>query len=311
LGVPLLNIDSNKKSLITRINELKKEKDAIILVHNYQSPEIYEIADFLGDSLELSQKAMNVESDFIVFCGVDFMAETANILNPQRTTLIPSKAARCPMAAQITGPKLQEYRKKNPDVAVVCYVNTSAEVKALSDICCTSANAVKIVNSLENDKILFVPDRNLALYVQRHTQKEIIPWDGGCYVHMKFTHGKAKMIKENHPKAIFLVHPESPPEVIDLADYVGSTSGMLKYAKESPEKEFIVATEVGLAELMRIRNPEKTFYEALPGAVCIQMKKTTLSSVVDCLEEERYKVEVPGSLRIKAKNAIEKMLQVH
>jgi quinolinate synthase len=254
---------------------------------------------------------MTVDSDFIVFCGVDFMAETAYILNPQRTTLIPSLAARCPMAAQVTGAKLEEYRKNNPDTAIVCYVNTSAEVKALSDICCTSSNAVKIVNSLEQDEILFVPDRNLALYVQRHTQKKIVPWDGGCYVHMKFSSDKVKMLLKNYPQALFIVHPESPPDIIDLADFVGSTSGMLRYARESSEEEFIVATEVGLTELMRIRNPDKIFHEALPGAVCIQMKKTTLDLVLHSLKEEQYQVEVPESLRIKAKNAIDNMLKIH
>jgi quinolinate synthase len=238
------------------------------------------------------------------------MAETAYILNPQRTILIPSIAAKCPMAAQITRAKLEDYKKGNPNVAVVCYVNTSAEIKALSDICCTSSNAVKVVNSLENNEILFVPDRNLALYVQRHTKKKIIPWDGGCYVHMKFSSDKVKTLMKNYPRAQLLVHPESPPDIIDLGDYVGSTSGMLKYAEKSAQDEFIVATEVGLTELMRIRMPDKKFHEALPGAVCIQMKKTTLELVLQSLEEEQYRIEVPETLRIKAKDAIDNMLNV-
>ncbi len=306
--VSLLN--SHQKKLINQILKLKKEKDAILLVHNYQSPEIYEVADFIGDSLELSWKAMGVKSDAIVFCGVDFMAETAYILNPERTVLIPSLAARCPMAGQITGPKLEAFQKLHPKATTVCYVNTSAEVKAVSDICCTSSNAVKVVNSVKSDEVIFVPDRNLALYTQRYTPKKIIPWDGGCYVHMQFSSEKVKEIITSHPSAVILVHPEAPPDVIDLADYVGSTSGMLRYAKESVKKEFIVATEVGLTELMRIRMPDKIFHEALPGALCIQMKKITLELVFQSLEDEQFRVEIPEALRVKAKAAIDRMLNV-
>ncbi|MGD9130848.1 MAG: quinolinate synthase NadA [Candidatus Bathyarchaeota archaeon] len=299
-----------EKNLIERINRLKKEKNAVILAHTYQRPEIYKVADFIGDSYGLSKKATETNADIIVFCGVDFMAESAYILNPEKTVLIPTKLAKCPMAAMVDIDGLRKLKEKHPNAAVVSYVNTTADVKAESDICCTSANAVKVVNSLEETEVIFVPDSNLANYVMRHTDKKIIPWDGWCYVHRKFSPEGLIRAKAMHVNAKVLVHPECIPEVVDLADEVFSTTGMVDYVENSLDNTFIIATEVGVIERLRLMFPDRTFYQAPPGGTCLQMKKTTLELVLAALEKEQFKVTVPEHIRVRAKKALDRMLNV-
>lgn len=299
-----------EKELIERIKKLKKEKNAVILVHTYQRPEIYEVADFIGDSYGLSKKATETDADIIIFCGVDFMAESAYILNPEKTVLIPTRMANCPMAAMVDVDGLRELKAKYPDAAVVSYVNTNAEVKAESDICCTSANAVKVVNSLEEDEIIFVPDSNLADYVMRLTDKKVIPWNGWCYVHRKFSAEELSYAKTIHVNAKVLVHPECVPEVVDLADEVCSTSGMINYVRHSPDKTFIIATEIGLIERLKLEFPDKVFFQAPPGGICVQMKKTNLALILDALDKEQFNVTVPENIRVKAKRALDRMLDV-
>ncbi|PVX24704.1 MAG: quinolinate synthase [Candidatus Bathyarchaeum sp.] len=299
-----------EKELIDKINKLKKEKNAVILSHVYQRPEIYKVADFIGDSYGLSKKATQTTTEIIVFCGVDFMAESAYILNPTKTVLIPTKLANCPMAAMVDVEGLRKLKKKHPKAAVVSYVNTTAAVKAESDICCTSANAVQVVNSLDEDEVIFVPDSNLANYVMRHTKKKIIPWNGWCYVHNKFSAKGLAQAKTLHLNAKVLVHPECKPDVVDLADEVFSTTGMITYVKQSPNNTFIIATEIGVVERLRLMFPEKIFYQAPPGGTCLQMKKITLDLVLDSLEKEQFKVTVPEDIRVRAKKALDRMLNV-
>ncbi|MCW8802535.1 MAG: quinolinate synthase NadA, partial [Candidatus Bathyarchaeota archaeon] len=241
---------------------------------------------------------------------VDFMAESAYILNPTKTVLIPTKQANCPMAAMVDVEGLRQLKAKHPDAAVVSYVNTTADVKAESDICCTSANAVKVVNSLEEKKVIFVPDSNLANYVMRNTDKQIIPWQGWCYVHNKFSPDGIMKAKAKHVDAKVLVHPECVPEVVDLADEVFSTTGMINYVKESLHNIFIIGTEVGVVERLQQMFPEKTFYQAPPGGTCLQMKKTTLELVLESLENEQFKVVVQENIRVRAQKALDRMLNV-
>jgi quinolinate synthase len=299
-----------EKNLIERIKKLKKEKSAVILVHTYQRPEIYKVADFIGDSYGLSKKATETDADIIVFCGVDFMAESAYILNPEKTVLIPTKLAKCPMASMVDVEGLRELKEQYPNAAVVSYVNTTADVKAESDICCTSANAIKVVNSLEENEVIFVPDSNLANYVMRHTDKKIIPWNGWCYVHRNFSPEGLIRAKAMRVNAKVLVHPECIPEVVDLADEVFSTTGMINYVKQSKAKTFIIATEVGVVERLRLEFPEKVFFQAPPGGTCLQMKNTTLVLVLDALEKEQFKVTVPEDIRVRAEKALDRMLNV-
>ena len=299
-----------QNSLIKKINRLKKQKNAVILAHVYQRPEIYKVADFIGDSYGLSKQATQTDAEIIVFCGVDFMAESAYILNPTKTVLIPTKQANCPMAAMVDIEGLRELKAKHPDAVVVSYVNTTADVKAESDICCTSANAVNVVNSLKEKKVIFVPDSNLARYVMRNTDKQIIPWKGWCYVHNKFSPDGIVQSKANHVDAKVLVHPECVPEVVDLADEIFSTTGMINYVKGSSDDTYIIATEVGVVERLRQMFPEKTFYQAPPGGTCLQMKKTTLELVLASLEKEQFKVVVPENIRVRAQKALDRMLNV-
>ena len=301
-------ITQEQKELIEKIKSLKKEKNAVILVHNYQRPEIYEIADFMGDSLELSRKAMETDAKIILFCGVDFMAESAKILNQEKTVLHPSKLSVCPMAQMVNKEKVIEMKKQHPEAAVVSYVNTTAEVKAISNICCTSANAVKVVDSLKENEIIFTPDKNLAAYVQTKTDKKIIPVEGHCYVHDKITADAVNKAKQNYPDARVMVHPECRIEVIKSADVVCSTSQMIKYAKESSANEFIAATECGMANMLKREIPEKDFYAA--GGTCIQMKKITLEKVYDCLLNEKNSVELDQEIIDKARKALQSMLKV-
>ncbi len=295
---------------LLRIKQLKNERNAIILAHNYQRADVQDIADFVGDSFGLSQKAVASGADVIVFCGVDFMAESAAVLNPEKTVLMPELSAQCPMAAMITPQALRLEKEKNPGAAVVCYVNTSAAVKAESDICCTSANAIKVVNSLKETEIIFVPDRNLALYVTANTVKKIIPWNGYCPTHHLILSGDILLEKEEHPEAEILVHPECRPEVVALADKVLSTSGMLKYAAQSSSKEFIIGTEIGLLHRLSKENPDKRFIPATRYAVCPNMKMNTLSSIVRALEKNEHVIKVPENIREKAKLALDRMLEV-
>jgi len=299
-----------ERALVERINKLKEKKNAVILVHNYQRPEIYRVADFIGDSYGLSKRATQTRADFIVFCGVDFMAESAYILNPEKTVLIPTDLAKCPMAAMIDVYGLRKLKEQHPNAATVSYVNTTADIKAESDICCTSANAVEVVNSLKKKEVIFVPDANLAKYVMRHSDKKIIPCEGWCYVHTKFTAEGLREAKRLHPDARVVVHPECVPSVIDLADQVCSTTGMVDYVKKSQDKKFIIATEIGIIERLRLEAPEKTCLQAPPGGTCIQMKKNNLQLVLEALEKERHKVTVPEDVRIRAKEALDKMLDV-
>ncbi|MFH1642739.1 MAG: quinolinate synthase NadA [Nanoarchaeota archaeon] len=294
--------------LVDKINKLKKEKNAIILVHNYQRQEIYSVADFMGDSLELARKAISTDAKIIVFCGVDFMAESAKILNPDKLVLHPSKLSICPMAQMVTPEQIFDLKKKYPDAAIVSYGNTTAKVKAISDIICTSANAVKIVNSLKEKEVIFTPDKHLAYYVQTKTDKRIIPVDGFCYVHEKITTESVKQAKENYPEAKVMVHPECRLDVIALADSVCSTSQMIKYAKLSPAKVFISVTECGMVNALKKEIPSKEFYAV--GGTCIQMKKITLEKVYDCLLNETNPVILDKDIMDNARKALQRMLDV-
>lgn len=293
-----------------KVRSLKEELGAVILAHNYQIPEIQNIADFVGDSLELSVKASDTEEEIILFCGVTFMAETAKILSPQKRVIVPRRDARCPMADMASPKAIQEARRRNPEAAVVSYVNTNAEVKAVSDVCCTSANALRVVESMDEEEIIFVPDMNLARYVQRHTGKRIIPWDGFCYVHARFWPSEVRRAKELYPDALLLVHPECPSEVIDLADKVLSTGGMVRFAKESPATDFLIATEEGLIHRLTKENPGKRFMAAGVPRVCSSMKRITLSDVVDALLTQRYEVTIPETTRIDAERALRRMIDL-
>ena len=292
------------------ILRLKDERHAIILAHNYQTADVQDIADLTGDSLELARAAATMEGDIIVFCGVNFMAETAAIISPEKTVLLPAQDACCPMADMITADELKLVKSRHPDAAVVCYVNTTAEVKAESDICCTSSNAVKVVNSLQEDQIIFVPDRNLALYTQRFTKKEILPWEGCCTVHDRITPDHVRQAHGLHPDAIILVHPECRPEVIDLADHVASTSGIIRHVCESPENEFIIGTEIGILHRLTRDCPTKKCYPLSQAAICTNMKKTDLTKVRHALLELQPRITVPEEIAHRARRAIERMLAV-
>jgi len=297
----------DSKNLIERINSLKKEKNAVILVHNYQRPEIYEVADFIGDSLDLSRKAAETKADIIVFCGVRFMAETAKILGPEKTVLLPDIEAGCQMADMVMAEEVRVLKEQFPNVPVVCYVNTTAEVKAESDVCCTSANAVKIVNSLPGKDVIFVPDKNLGNYVGSQTKKNMILTDGYCYVHNNIEPEDVKRAKMLYPDAKIITHPECTEDVLKLADSVQSTGGMIKFAKESDASEFIIVTEVGMTESLKREIPDKNFYPV--GKTCINMKKITLEKVLVSLEKEQFKIEVEEAVRAKAKKALDRMLE--
>ena len=293
-----------------RISALREERDAIILAHNYQVGPVQDIADLVGDSLELSRAAASMAGKVIVFCGVDFMAETAAILSPEKRVLLPAPDACCPMAEMVTAGEVRLLRERYPDAAVVAYVNTTAEVKAESDICCTSANAVKVVESLKENQVIFVPDRNLALYVARFTKKEILPWEGYCIVHDRFTPADVRAAREKHPGAEVLVHPECRPEVIDLADGVFSTSGIIRHVCTSPGKEFIIGTEVGILHRLGQECPGKWCYPLSEKAVCVNMKKTDLLMVCNALERMEPRVTVPKEVALRARTAIDRMLAV-
>lgn len=292
------------------IQRLKRARSAVILAHNYQPAEVQDLADHVGDSLELSRIAAEIESDVIVFCGVDFMAETAAILSPQKTVLLPAQDACCPMAEMITAGELRILRERYPAAAVVCYVNTTAAVKAESDLCCTSSNAVRVVNSLDADCVIFVPDRNLGQYVARFTKKRILPWEGFCIVHDQFTQDQVLEARQRHPDARVVVHPECRPEVIDQADHVASTSGIIRYVCSRPEQEFIIGTEIGILHRIHRECPEKRCYPLSTGAVCQNMKKTDPAKVRRALERLQPRITVPEEIAIRARRAIERMLAI-
>lgn len=296
--------------MIDEILALKKERQATILAHNYQSPQVQDVADLVGDSLELSRAAARLDSPVIVFCGVDFMAETAAILSPGKRVVLPEKGAYCPMAHMITPEELRALKAQHPDAAVVCYVNSTAEIKAESDVCCTSANGVQVVKSLSEKKVIFIPDRNLAAYVARHTDKQIIPGNGYCYVHDHLTIEQVRAARAAHPQAELLVHPECRPEVIDQADYVYSTAGMGRHAKSSPAREFIIGTEVGMIYRLKKENAGKEFYPLSESAICHNMKKTDLAKLRQALQTLEPRVEVPKEVASRARKAIERMLAV-
>ncbi|PKL68566.1 MAG: quinolinate synthase [Methanobacteriales archaeon HGW-Methanobacteriales-1] len=295
------------------IIKLKKEKNAIILSHNYQPGEIQEIADFIGDSLELCIKASQIkDKDLVVFCGVDFMAETAFILNPDKKIVIPDADAECPMAHMLPAEEIRKAKKVYPDAAVVLYVNTLAESKAEADVLCTSANAIKVVESLKEDTILFGPDRNLAWFVSQHTDKEIIPIPkkGHCYVHKMFNPADIIIMKEKYPDAEVLVHPECDPEVQEVGDHVLSTGGMLKQVQESPNDTFIIGTEIDMSTRIKRENPEKNPIPAFDEAICENMKLHTLEKVKNSLLNEEFIVSVPEDIASKALKAVQKMLEI-
>jgi quinolinate synthase len=297
--------------LIEKIEKLKQQHNAVILAHNYQPAEIQDLADFTGDSLGLSIKAAETEADIIVFCGVLFMAETAVILSPQKTVLLPDQHAGCPLADMITADQLRQLKHKHPDALVVCYVNSSAEVKAESDYCCTSANAVEVVNSLPGDKpIIFVPDQNLGQFVGESTGRELILWPGYCHVHVIITEEDIKKAKEKHPDAIVMAHPECTGPVKAVSDQLLSTGQMLRFVANSEAKRFIIATEVGIIHTLKKQNPQSEFIPASENAVCPNMKKITLEKVLWSLEDLQYKVTVPQDIRIKAKKAIDMMVEI-
>ena len=293
--------------LIEQVLKLKQQKNTVILVHNYQIPDMYKIADFIGDSLELSKQAAKTDADIILFCGVKFMAETAKILSPKKTVLLPTLEAGCSLADMATAEKLKEMKKKHPKAAVVSYVNTSAEVKALSDVCCTSMNAVKIVNSLPNEEIIFLPDKNLGRYVQSKTNKKIILWDGYCSIHHELNAKALTDLKKQNPNAKIIAHPECRTDILQAADHICGTGGMAKFAKLDNAKDFIVVTECGMTEKLREDAPDKNFHSFCN--ICPYMKTTTLPLVVNSLKNNQNEIKLPEEIIAKAKKALDRMLE--
>lgn len=301
---------SDKSEIVEKILKLKEKRSAIILAHNYQRGEIQDIADYVGDSLELSRTTARTNASVIIFCGVHFMAETASILSPDKTVLMPDINAGCPMADMITPEKLRDLKKEYPGAILVGYVNTSAAVKAECDICCTSTNAIQVINSLKEKNIIFVPDKYLAGYISKKTGRKLISWNGFCPTHVKILPEDIIRQKNEHPDAKVIVHPECTPSVISLADEILSTGGMCKYARNSDSKEIIVGTETGILHRLRKENPEKKFYPASELAVCPNMKMTTIERVLWSLEDMKYEVKVPEGIRIRAKRAVDRMLNI-
>ena len=301
----------DKNKIVKDINELKKIKNAVIVAHNYQVDEVQEIADVVGDSLALSQYCASSTADVIVFCGVHFMAESAKILSPGKTVLLPESGAGCPMADMVTEEELSIKKKQHPDAAVVCYINSSAAVKALSDICCTSSNAIEIVRSIKERDILFVPDQNLGRYTAKMVpEKNVILWDGFCVTHHRVKKEDALKVKELHPDAMLLVHPECREDVLSVADFIGSTKQIIDFASKSSHNKFIIGTEMGVLYKLKKENPEKEFYLMTQGLICPNMKKTTLKSVFDSLNEMKSEISLDEGIRLKAFAALDRMLSV-
>jgi quinolinate synthase len=291
-----------------RIAELKKRKNAVILAHFYQEPEIQDIADFVGDSLDLSRRAKDADAGAIVFCGVWFMAGSAKLLSPSKTVMIANRAAGCPMANMVTAADVENLRKAHPQAAVVTYVNSSVEVKAVSDICCTSSNAVRIVESIPNDEIIFIPDRSLGSYVARFTNKKIILFNGYCPTHNRVFPEHVEAARRNHPDAEILVHPECPSSIVDAADFAGSTAQIIAYASASDKKEFVIGTEIGILHPLKLKNPGKAFYMLSDLMVCPNMKKTSLEDVALCLEEGANQIEIDREIAGPASKSLYRML---
>jgi len=300
-----------RQEQIEQIMRLKAERNAVIIVHNYQRDEIQDIADISGDSLALSRAAVRTDAKVIIFCGVYFMAESASILNPDKMVLLPVREAGCPMADMVNPEKLLALKKEYPDAAVVCYVNSSAEVKAVSDICCTSSNAIEIVRAMKEKRIIFIPDKNLGMWVQRYVpDKEIILWKGFCPTHIRVTAEDVLKAKEGFPNSEFVAHPECNPEVLDLADHVCSTAGMFKYVKSSNTKRFLIGTESGMLHKLRKENPDKEFLLPSSKLICANMKLTTLGWIAHSLQELVYEVKLPEETRKKACRSLKRMLEV-
>jgi len=298
------------KETARKIKELKEKHNAIILVHNYQIPEVQDIADFLGDSLDLAKKATKTQATNIVFCGVKFMAESAKILNPEKNVIIPDINAKCPMAGMVDEESLKKLIKGYPDSEVVSYINTTAEIKAMSDICCTSANGEKVVNAVGSNKIIFVPDRNLGSYLQRLVpEKEMILWPGMCLTHHNIRKDDILKLKNKHPSAEILVHPECRLEIIDIADHALSTNGMVNHAKKSNSKEFIIGTEKDMCYRLKKENPDKMFYP-IKGAVCPNMKKITLEKVLNSLKNLEPKIKLSDDIMERAKIPLQRMMDM-
>jgi quinolinate synthase len=289
---------------------LKKAKHAVILAHYYQDAEVQDVADFVGDSLELSKIAATTDAKIIVFCGVNFMAETAKILSPSKKVLLPVKEAKCPMAMMVTKEEIVAYKLTHPDRIIVCYVNSYADVKALSDVCVTSSNAHKIIEHYKDRKILYIPDKNLGLYLKDKYHYDLDTWPGFCCIHNRLTIALVNSMKAKHPGALFLVHPEAPLKVIKAADFVGSTKQIIDYATQSFAQEFIIGTEKGILHALQKANPNKVFHILTQDLACFDMKLTTLQDVFKSLRDETYEITVPEEIRIKAYDALHKMLEM-
>jgi len=302
------------EELQRRIRKAREARNAVLLVHNYQRLEVQRVADYLGDSLGLAQEAARTQAKVIVFCGVDFMAETAKILNPEKKVLFPDMRAGCPMARMINAASLSEAKRKYPQAVVVTYVNSTADVKALSDVCCTSTNAVKIVKSLGNRQILFTPDRNLADYCRRQTGADIIPWPGHCYVHDEFRPADVEAARREHPEAVFIAHPECRPDVLALADQIASTTGMADYVRRHQDqistKGVIIGTEIGLVEQLQSKYPKLPIIPLTSGAVCATQKLTTLAKVAWCIENETNEITLDEEIRRQAYGAVKRMIDL-
>jgi quinolinate synthase len=314
-GSQKIKNELSKEDLIEKIIKLKNEKKAVILAHSYQDSEVQLVADFTGDSLELSRKAAETDADIIVFCGVDFMAESAKILSPKKKVLLPEKFAKCPMAAMCDADGLRELKAKHPDAVVISYINSSAEVKAESDCICTSANAVKIVEHYKDRKIIFTPDKNLGYYCSIATGADIILWNGYCYVHDEFSIGDIFIARHEHPDCLLLVHPESPKDVLEKADFIGSTSQIVRFVEENinnlnEKAGVIIGTEVQIAKTLQLRFPSKRIYPLADHAVCQQMKSTELYKVYNSLLNEETEIFVDEAVRIKALKSLNKMLEL-
>ncbi len=295
--------------LIEKINKLKKEKNAVILAHNYQTPEIYHgVADIAADSLALAQEAAKTKADIIVLCGVHFMAETAKLMNPEKKVLIPDMQAGCSLSASITGEDVVMLKEKYPGVPVVSYVNTSADVKAETDVCCTSANAVKVVESLGVEKVIFLPDHYLANYVQKNTKVKIISWQGTCIVHEKFTAKEVEDIRKQNPEIKVIAHPECPPDVISASDFAGSTSGMVKYVKDNQPKKVLLVTECSMSDNIQVENPNVEFVK--PCNLCPYMKKITLKKIFDCLKNETNEIKIGHNIAARARKSVQRMAEI-
>jgi quinolinate synthase len=300
-----------KSELLADIAELKGAKNAVLLVHNYQIPEVQDIGDFVGDSLGLAQEAARTAADVIVLCGVEFMAETAKLLNPEKVVLLPERDANCPMAQMVRPADILALKKEHPGAVVVSYVNTTAATKAVTDICCTSANAAKVISSIpENKEIIFTPDRHLGAYVRKVTGRDIIIWPGCCPTHARITAEMVLEAKGEHPRAKVVVHPECQMAVIELADAVRSTSGMLKYCADSEATEFIIGTEKGMLYPLKKRCPEKSFWPVTEEAICPNMKLTNLASVREALDSMRHEITIPAEVAARARRAIDRMLDI-